>query len=102
MIDADRPLVKALMGVPDVALIGVWVSLDSIEAIENRVRSMLIERGAKEGEELESNVRAMTRQAVADIEFGVTSGVFDFTVINNSDVHESTETLRRAVEFAAA
>lgn len=96
-------MVKALMGVGDLALIGVWVSLDSIEAIKDRIRTTLAADGvARDAPDLESEVRGLVRQAVADIEFGVTSGVFDFTVINNSDVGESMETVRRAVEFATA
>lgn len=101
IVDAARPLVNALMGVADVALIGVWVSLDSIEAIEDRIRTTLTSgAGAKDSPDLDSDVRGMVRQAVVDIEFGVMSGVFDFTVINNSDEQESMETIRRAVEFA--
>lgn len=103
VVDADMALVKALKGVSDLALIGVWVSLDSIEAIEERIRTTLINSGAAEDSPtLEADVRGLVRQAVEDIEFGVMSGVFDFTVINNSDEQESMETVRRAVEFATA
>eukprot|EP00903_Cladosiphon_okamuranus_P012738 g11908.t1 len=103
VIDADMTLVKALTGVADLALIGVWVSLDSIEAIEERIRTTLVSGGAKEDSpKLEADVRGLVRQAVEDIEYGVMSGVFDFTVINNSDEQESMETVRRAVEFASS
>lgn len=103
VVDADMALVKALTNVGDLALIGVWVSLDSIEAIEERIRTTLISVGAaKDSSTLEADVRGMVRQAVEDIEYGVMSGVFDFTVINNSDEQESMETVRRAVEFATA
>ncbi|CAN0179915.1 unnamed protein product [Ectocarpus sp. 12 AP-2014] len=103
VVDADMALVKALTSVGDLALIGVWVSLDSIEAIEERIRTTLISAGAaKDSPTLEADVRGMVRQAVEDIEYGVMSGVFDFTVINNSDEQESMETVRRAVEFATA
>lgn len=96
-------LVKALTGAEKLALIGVWVSLDSIEAIEERIRATLVGGGAAEGSPtLDADVRGLVRQAVEDIEFGVMSGVFDFTVINNSDEQESMETVRRAVEFATA
>lgn len=103
VVDADMALVKALTGVEELALIGVWVSLDSIEAIEERIRATLVSRGAAEDSPtLEADVRGLVRQAVEDIEFGVMSGVFDFTAINNSDERESMETVRRAVEFATA
>lgn len=102
VIDADRPLVESLMKVGDVALIGVWVSLDSLQALENRIRSTLIEGGAAEDDGLASKVRILTTEAVSDIEFGVMSGVFDFTVINDDNIDESMETLRRAVEFTIA
>lgn len=103
VIDADMALVKALTVVEDLALIGVWVSLDSIEAIEERIRATIVGADALENlPTLDATVRGLLRQAVEDIEFGVMSGVFDFTVINNSDELESMETVRRAVEFAAA
>lgn len=103
LVDAERPLVKVLMGVGDVELIGVWVSLDSIEAIEDRIRATLTKDGvSQDSPDLDSDVRGLVRQAVDDIEFGVMSGVFDFTVINNSDMEESMETVRRAVQFATS
>lgn len=102
IVDANMDIVRALTGVGDLALIGVWVSLDSIEAIEDRIRTTLISGGAAKDPSLDADVRGLVRQAVEDIEFGVMSGVFDFTVINNSDVEESMETVRRAVEFATA
>lgn len=95
-------MVEALMGVGDLALIGVWVSLDSIEAIKDRIRTTLLSGEGQDSPDIESDVRGLVRQAVDDIEFGVMSGVFDFTVINNSDTEESMETVRRAVEFATA
>lgn len=95
-------IVRALTDAGDLALIGVWVSLDSIEAIEERIRTTLISGEVEEKPNLDADVRGLVRQAVEDIEFGVMSGVFDFTVINNDDVGESMDTLRRAVEFATA
>lgn len=95
-------MVKALMGISDVALIGVWVSLDSIEAIEERIRATLRGTGQDRGSsDFESDVRGLVRQAVDDIEFGIMSGVFDFTVIND-DESEAMKTVRRAVEFATS
>ncbi|CAM9292220.1 unnamed protein product [Hapterophycus canaliculatus] len=102
IVDANMNIVRALTGVGELALIGVWVSLDSIEAIEERIRTTLISTGAADEPDLDADIRGLVRQAVEDIEFGVMSGVFDFTVINNGDVDESMETLRRAVEFATA
>lgn len=95
-------LVKSLMGVTDLEMIGVWVSLGSIEAIEDRIRTTLIGSTGSGSSDLTSDVRGMVRQAVDDIEFGVMSGVFDFTVINNSEVDESMETIRRAIAFATS
>ncbi|CAM9582821.1 unnamed protein product [Discosporangium mesarthrocarpum] len=99
IIDADRTLVEQLMKVPEISLIGVWVSLDSMEAIQARTRLTLLTRGAKEGPDLDSQVRLLCKQAIDDIEFGVTSGVFEFTIINH-DVEESLTSLRKAVQFA--
>ena len=43
--------------------------------------------------------QAKIARACADIEFGVTSGAFEFTIINN-DAVESFKKLQRSVEFA--
>lgn len=95
-------LVKSLRGIAAFEMIGVWVSLDSLEAIEDRTRTSLIGSINSDSTDLTSEVRGMVRQAVDDIEFGVMSGMFDFTVINNSETEESMATIRRAIAFAAS
>ncbi|CAM9334185.1 unnamed protein product [Choristocarpus tenellus] len=98
IIDADTSLAGKLMGVDDVTLVGVWVSLDNMPALEKRVRIVLAASGAQEGEEFETEVRGRIRQAISDIQFGVTSKIFEFTAINH-DIEESLITLRKAVNY---
>ena len=94
VLDADVDLTKAVATVPDARLVGVWVSLDSLPAIEAR----LTVRAAELGEGPEWVERGL-RKAVEDIEYGVTCGVFEFTIIN-SDVESSMVELRNAARYA--
>lgn len=102
LIDADRSLVEKLLEVPELLIVGVWISVDSFDVLKRQARSALTKDGLPEDEEqLESDVRALLRQAVSDIDFAITSRAFDFTIITNSESENALDTLRRAVEFAA-
>ena len=75
----------------DIKLTGVWVSLDSLDEIEGRL---------KEEAENEEKLKAGLQQVISDIEWGVLSGLFEFTIINDNPA-ESLMELRRAVAYAA-
>ena len=100
VIDADVPLAKKLANLPEARLIGVWVGLDSREKFEDRLKSK-IRSGSitvSEGETEDSLVRAKMKQAIKDIEYGVVSGVFEFTILND-DIDESVKELKEAAEY---
>jgi guanylate kinase len=107
IVDADRSMTEALLKASGIALIGVWVSMDSIEQVEARVRSVIEQEG---GEASEMDVRSRVRRVVDDIEFGVTSGVYEFTVIEDGRnpqealpkmMEVGTQKVRSAISFAA-
>jgi guanylate kinase len=100
VVDADVSLAKKLANLAGVRLVGVWVGLDSRAKFESRLRSK-IQLGSiviPEGETEESLLRAKMNQAVKDIEYGVVSGVFEFTILND-DIDESVMELRDAAEY---
>ncbi|GMI61694.1 hypothetical protein ScalyP_jg8250 [Parmales sp. scaly parma] len=106
-------------------IIGVWVGLDSLEKVEDRLRVQYEERegegkrerererereGEREGEgsqtigdsRSKSNEEAREKfvkekipQIIREIEFGVTSGMFEFTILND-DIDKSVEELVKA------
>jgi len=101
VVDADVALSTALVAEPGLRIVGVWVSLDSLEKIEGRLLAQ-IEGGTVRvpaGEDTESVLRARVREVVKDIEYGVVSGIFDFTILNDN-IEESLVELRTAAEYA--
>jgi hypothetical protein len=114
-------LVRQLIALPDTALIGVWVSLDSLPAIEARLNQTLQSEQQQQQQQSTSSSSSTNsisnsddgdvplsaealldrrvNQALEDIEFGVTSGVFEFTIID-AEAPGSLAKLRKAVEYA--
>ena len=100
VVDADVDLAKKLRKLPGSRLIGVWVGLDSMEKFEANLKKQ-IESGElviPEGETEESVVRAKVKEIVQNIEYGVVSGMFEFTILND-DTDASVAQLREAAEF---
>ena len=100
VVDADVDTVKKLRKIPGIRLIGVWVGLDATEKFEARLKAQL-ESGElvlPEGEDEPSFLRAKIKDIVKDIEYGIVSGVFEFTILND-DVQSSMEQLRDAAEY---
>jgi len=100
VVDADVDLAKKLRKLPGSRLIGVWVGLDSMEKFETNLKKQ-IESGElviPEGETEESVVRAKVKEIVQNIEYGVVSGMFEFTILND-DTDASVAQLREAAEF---
>ena len=52
-----------------------------------------------EDETRESIVRAKIREIVRDIEYGIVSGVFEFTILND-DPEDSLKQLKAAAEYS--
>ena len=100
VVDADVDLAKKLRQLPGSRLIGVWVGLDSMEKFEANLKKQ-IESGEltiPEGETEESVIRAKVKEIVQNIEYGVVSGMFEFTILND-DIDTSMVELKKAAEY---
>lgn len=78
----------------------MWVGLDELSKFEERIDAQ-IESGkisVPEGETAESVRRTKIRAIVSDIEFGVMSGIFEFTILND-DFDKSLKQLKSAAEY---
>jgi len=100
VVDADVELARKMVSLSGARLVGVWIGLDDLDKFESRLKAK-IASGAipiPDDETEDSILRAKVRQVVKDIEFGVVSGVFEFTILNE-DVDESTRQLREAANY---
>lgn len=100
VVDADVKLAKKLVTLTGTRLVGVWIGLDNINKFESQLRAKIVSEDnvIPDGETEEAVLRARVRQAVKDIEFGVVSGVFDFTILNE-DVEDSVRQLKEAANY---
>ena len=102
VIDADVDLARQLLALASsgkpIRIIGVWVGLDSLEKLRDRLRSKLASTSIPSGETEESIIRGKIRKVIKDIEFGVVSGVFDFTILND-DFEQSVMELKEASKY---
>jgi hypothetical protein len=100
VVDADVKLCKKLVNVGGIRLVGVWVGLDQVSKFEANLEKEL-ESGAiqiPEDETKESVLRSKIREIVKDIEYGVVSGIFEFTVLND-DFDKSLLQLKNAANY---
>ena len=100
VVDADVELAKKMVNLSGARLVGVWVGLDDLDKFESRLK-MKISSGLvpiPEDETEESVLRTKIRQVVKDIEFGVVSGVFEFTILNE-DIDDSLKQLKDAASY---
>lgn len=100
VVDADVNLAKKLVTLTGTRLVGVWIGLDNINKFESQLRAKIVSEDIviPDGETEEAVLRARVRQAVKDIEFGVVSGVFDFTILNE-DVEDSVRQLKEVANY---
>ena len=97
-VSVAKNLVEALPS--DIRVVGVWVGLDTLDKFQGRLEAQ-VQSGdllVAEDETPESAVRAQLRQIVKDIEYGVVSGVFEFTILND-DVEKSYAQLKEAANY---
>jgi hypothetical protein len=101
IVDADVALAKKLSTISSARLIGVWVGLDSVGKFQTRLERMVDsgEIPIPDGETRESVVRGKIRDIVRDIEYGIVSGVFEFTILNEDD-ESSLMQLKTAAEYS--
>jgi len=100
VVDADVELCKKLTKLSGIRIVGVWVGLDALEKFEVRIKDQ-IESGiilVPEGESADTVRRAKLREIVKDIEYGIVSGIFEFTVLND-DFENSLVELKSAAEY---
>lgn len=100
VVDADVSLAKKLVNLSGARLVGVWIGLDDLEKFESRLKAKIASGTVPipEDETEDSVLRAKVRQVVKDIEFGVVSGVFEFTILNE-DIDESVRQLKDAAGY---
>ncbi|KAL7560325.1 hypothetical protein ACA910_020249 [Epithemia clementina (nom. ined.)] len=87
VLDANVNLAEKLSRLPGLRLVGVWVGLKSVAEFEERLGRM-IDKGElkiEDGETRESTIRGKIREIVKEIEFGISSGIFEFTILNDNE-----------------
>lgn len=101
VVDANVALAKKLTSMTGARLIGVWVGLNSVNEFEQRIGKMVDsgEIQIPEDETRESVVRARIKEVVQEIEFGISSGIFEFTILNEND-EDSLKQLREAANYS--
>ncbi len=101
VVNADVNLAKKLStSLSGARLIGVWVGLDSVQAFERRIE-MQIEQGLVQVEEEETQetvVRGRIKEIVKEIDYGLSSGIFEFTILNK-DPTTSIKELKEAASY---
>jgi guanylate kinase len=100
VVDADVALAKKMSSLAGTRLVGVWVGLRSVKEFEERLEAQ-IDSGAiviPEDETRETLCRARIREIVGEIEYGISSGIFEFTILNDNE-EESMRQLRGAAAY---
>ena len=100
IVDASVALAQQLAKVRGLRLVGVWVGLESVKDFEQNLEKDIASGiiPIPDDETPESVIRARIKQIVKEIEYGLGSGVFEFTVLNrNAD--DSIMQLREACNY---
>ncbi|GAX19498.1 hypothetical protein FisN_19Hh073 [Fistulifera solaris] len=100
IVDASVELSKKLTRIPGLRIIGVWVGLNSVDEFEKRLGDA-IDSGAiviDEEETRESTIRNKIREVVKEVEYGISSGVFEFTILNENE-ESSLQQLKEAAAY---
>jgi guanylate kinase len=97
VLDADVPLAQEITKIAGLRVVGVWVGLESVKEFEGRLSTALANGSLStpEGETAASVTRARLKEIVKEIEYGLSSGIFEFTVLNK-DPKESLRQLKEA------
>lgn len=100
VVDADVEFAKRLTAIAGLRLVGVWVGLDSVDEFERRLEAQIDagEIELPEDETRESVVRARIKEIVKEVEYGISSGVFEFTILNTDD-DTSLKQLQEAAQY---
>lgn len=100
VVDADVELARKLVNLSEARLVGVWIGLDDLDKFESRLKAKIASGAViiPDDETEESVLRAKVRQVVKDIEFGVVSGLFEFTILNE-EINDSVGQLKEAAGY---
>jgi predicted ABC-type ATPase len=100
VIDASVDLAKVLTRQSGLRIVGVWVGLSSVNAFEERIAAEMDSDGFKmpDDETRERFMRTRVRQIVKEVEYGISSGIFEFTILNE-DEDDSMKQLRDAASY---
>lgn len=101
VVNADVNLAKKLSSsLGGARLIGVWVGLGSVPEFEQRIETQIDEGMIVVGDDetRESVVRSRIKEIVKEIDFGLSSGIFEFTILNK-DMTSSLRELKEAVGY---
>jgi guanylate kinase len=100
VVDADVALAQQLAKVGGIRLVGVWVGLESVQEFEDRLQANIANGilSIPEDETPESVIRARIKQIVKEIEYGLSSGIFEFTVLNRN-MEDSVQQLKDACRY---
>lgn len=111
VIDADIDVVqriRASSALPNVRIIGIWIGLQSVEEFETNLRtriatgtlsSSLVDTETEEETDPERLVRSKMKEIVQEIEYGLGSGIFEFTILNEGGP-TSLQELQEAATYA--
>mmetsp|Transcript_3157 Transcript_3157/g.9615 ORF Transcript_3157/g.9615 Transcript_3157/m.9615 type:complete len:260 (-) Transcript_3157:51-830(-) len=108
VLDCDVETARRLESVRGARLVGVWVSLNSLEALRERLTRLEAERAMRASPDAANDALAADVAAtvagrlaavVDDIDFGVRSPMIEFTIISSDSVDESAARLRKAAEY---
>eukprot|EP00633_Aureoumbra_lagunensis_P009463 CAMPEP_0197322556 /NCGR_PEP_ID=MMETSP0891-20130614/69971_1 /TAXON_ID=44058 ORGANISM="Aureoumbra lagunensis, Strain CCMP1510" /NCGR_SAMPLE_ID=MMETSP0891 /ASSEMBLY_ACC=CAM_ASM_000534 /LENGTH=561 /DNA_ID=CAMNT_0042814985 /DNA_START=126 /DNA_END=1811 /DNA_ORIENTATION=+ len=114
VLDCDVITARQLEILDGARLVGVWLSLDSLDDLTNRLERAEADKAlAKlsstnlDDEQAKANLaqsvakRAQARLAsiIDDIDFGITSPMFEFTIINDDSLDIAYDKLKRAVQY---
>mmetsp|Transcript_34922 Transcript_34922/g.44543 ORF Transcript_34922/g.44543 Transcript_34922/m.44543 type:complete len:554 (-) Transcript_34922:290-1951(-) len=99
ILDASPSLVRSALKVEGISIIAIWVSLDTLDAIEARISNSLQGLQEELGDRFSTRFQTEVDGAIKDIEFAVKSGLFEFTIIND-DEDKALNKLKEAAEYS--
>ena len=102
VVNADVNLARKIQdSLSGARLIGVWVGLDSVQEFERRIADQ-IDQGEivviEEEETRDTAIRARIKEIVQEIDYGLSSGIFEFTILNQ-DPAKSLKELKEAASY---
>ena len=104
VLDCNVQTARRLEGLSNVRLVGVWVSLDSLEALRDRLTTVEAGRALALNDDVDaaqiaSIVSGKLSTVVDDIQYGVSSPMFEFTIITSDAEAQSFAKLRTAAAY---